>query len=56
MSYQPTYTITQNIISLIAEISEKLGRLSALQQGDEEQKSSLRLRRINPSLCVIFQV
>lgn len=43
MSYQPPYTITPSIISLIAEISEKLGRLSAI----EDQESSLRLRRIN---------
>ncbi len=43
MSYQPPYTITPTIISLIAEISEKLGRLSMLQ----EQENNLRLRRIN---------
>ncbi len=43
MSYQPPYTITSTIISLISEISEKLGRLSVL----EEQQSNLRLRRIN---------
>ncbi len=42
MSYQPPYTITPVIVSLIAEISEKLGRLSVLQT-----QNSLRLRRIN---------
>lgn len=43
MSYRPPYTITPSIISLVAEISEKLGRLSAI----EDQASSVRLRRIN---------
>ncbi len=43
MAYQPPYSITPNIISLIAEISENLGRLSVL----EEQENNLRLRRIN---------
>lgn len=43
MSYQPPYTITPTIISLIADISEKLGQLSVLQP----QNSNLRLRRIN---------
>ena len=43
MSYQPSYTITSKILNLIAEISENLGRLSAVL----EQSSNLRLRRIN---------
>lgn len=43
MSYQPPYTITPVIVSLVAQISEKLGRLSVLQT----QQNSLRLRRIN---------
>jgi len=43
MNYQPPYTITPSIISLIAEISENLGRLAAI----EEREPSLRLRRIN---------
>jgi Fic family protein len=42
MSYQPPYNITPEIIRLISEISEKLGRLSAT-----EETSNLRLRRIN---------
>lgn len=43
MSYQPAYTISPVIVSLVADISEKLGRLSVLQT----QQNSLRLRRIN---------
>lgn len=43
MSYQPVYTISPVIVSLVADISEKLGRLSVLQT----QQNSLRLRRIN---------
>jgi hypothetical protein len=43
MSYQPPYTMTPVIVSLVAQISEKLGRLSILQT----QQNSLRLRRIN---------
>jgi len=43
MSYQPPYTITPQILNLIAEISENLGRLSVVL----EQPSSLRLHRIN---------
>lgn len=43
MRYQPAYTITPVIVSLVADISEKLGRLSAIQT----QQNSLRLRRIN---------
>ncbi len=41
-SYQPPYTITATIIYLIAEISERLGRLAVL-----EDDNNLRLRRIN---------
>lgn len=40
--YQPPFTITPAIIHLIAQISEQLGRLSVLHQGD-----NLRLHRIN---------
>lgn len=41
-NYQPPYTITPAIISLISNISEQLGRLSML-----EDEKNLRLRRIN---------
>lgn len=41
--YAPPFTITAAIISLIAEISQMLGRLSAF----EEVSKTLRLRRIN---------
>ncbi len=43
MSYQPPYTVTPAILNLVAEISESLGRLSVI----EEQDDQLRLRRIN---------
>lgn len=44
-TYQPPFTITAKIISLIADISEQLGRLSAWQEAQDE--NTLRLRRIN---------
>ncbi len=43
MSYQPPYTITPQIVSLIGEISETLGALAVLQT----EESRLRLRRVN---------
>jgi len=43
MSYQPPYTITSSIVSLVADISERLGYLSAL----ESEARTLYLRRIN---------
>ncbi len=42
-SYQPPYTITSAILSLVAEISEAVGRLTALSH----DAGGLRLRRIN---------
>lgn len=42
-TYQPPYTITSAIIRLVAEISETIGRLSALT----DTIKALRLRRIN---------
>ncbi len=47
MSCQPPYTITPTILNLVAEISESLGRLSVLEELQEQQNSSLCLRRIN---------
>ncbi len=41
MPYQPPYTLTPAIVSLVAEIAEAMGRLS-LAAGDD-----LRLRRVN---------
>lgn len=41
-NYQPPFTITSKIVRLISEVSEQLGRMEALQQGQD-----LRLRRIN---------
>ena len=42
MSYQPTFTVTADIIDLISTISEKLGRFSLLTDSN-----NLRLNRIN---------
>ncbi|MFZ5798110.1 MAG: Fic family protein [Thermodesulfobacteriota bacterium] len=42
-NYQPPYTITSAILNLVAEISEKLGRLTALADSGK----ALQLRRIN---------
>jgi len=42
-SYQPPYTITPEILKLVAEISELVGRLTVLTDNSKE----LRLRRIN---------
>ena len=41
-NYQPPFAITSKIIRLIADISERLGRMAALRQ-----EQDLRLRRIN---------
>lgn len=41
--YQPPFTITQEILNLVAAISEALGRLTVLA----DQAKNLRLRRIN---------
>ena len=41
--YQPPFTLTPDIVSLIAEISEGIGRLNV----QLDQESQLRLRRIN---------
>lgn len=43
MTYQPPYTITSSIVSLVADISERMGYLSAL----ESEARTLYLRRIN---------
>ena len=43
MSYQPPYTITSSIVSLVADISERMGYLTAL----ESKSRALYLRRIN---------
>jgi Fic family protein len=42
-SYQPPFTLTSEIVSLIADISEYIGRLSV----QLEQEQQLKLRRIN---------
>jgi len=42
MSYQPPYTVTPAILNLVS-----LGRLSILEELQEQQGSHLRLRRIN---------
>ncbi|MDP2815932.1 MAG: Fic family protein [Rectinemataceae bacterium] len=42
-TYQPPFSVTSDIVSLVAEISEALGRLSVMP----EASISVRLRRIN---------
>lgn len=42
-TYQPPYTITSEILSLVARISEAVGRLNVLT----EQFRALRLQRIS---------
>lgn len=42
-SYQPPYTITPAILNLVAEVSETVGRLTAITDAPK----ALRLRRIN---------
>lgn len=43
MRYQPPYTITSKIIHLVSQISESIGRLTALIQIED----SLKLRKAN---------
>ena len=43
MPYQPPFTITDDVLTLVAEISERLGLLRAVYDAEME----LRLRRIN---------
>lgn len=43
MTYHPPFTLTPTILNLVASISEKLGRLSVL----DEQAQALHLRRAN---------
>ena len=43
MKYQPPYTITSKIIHLIAQISENIGRLTVL----DEKEDNLKLRKAN---------
>jgi hypothetical protein len=42
MSYQPLYTITSSIVSLVADISERMGYLSA-HESDEERSPPSRV-------------
>lgn len=43
MAYQPPFTITTEILNLVADISEAIGRLSV----EFEQEKLLRLRKVN---------
>ena len=43
MKYQPPYTITPKIISLVADISQEIGKITATLQIERD----LRLRKIN---------
>jgi len=52
MTYQPPFTVSPRIITLIGQISEAVGRLSAF--GDSEK--ALNLRRINPIRLVLLSL
>ena len=54
MKYQPPYSITSKSIHLIAQISEALGRLTALAQIQDELKlrKANRIRTIQGSLAI----
>lgn len=54
MKYQPPYTITSKIIHLIAQISESIGRLTALTQIQDSLKlrKANRIRTIQGSLAI----
>ncbi|MCH7305261.1 Fic family protein [Acinetobacter sp. NIPH1876] len=54
MKYQPSYKINSKIIHLIAQISEALGRLTALAQIQDELKlrKANRIRTIQGSLAI----
>lgn len=43
MAYQPPFTITSDILNLVANISQAIGRLSV----EFEQQKLLRLRKVN---------
>ncbi|NLB63604.1 MAG: Fic family protein [Fibrobacter sp.] len=43
MTYQPPFTITPEILTLVADISLSLGKLAVIQQGER----ALKLRKIN---------
>ncbi len=54
MKYQPPYTITSKIIHLVAQISESIGRLTALTQIQDGLKlrKANRIRTIQGSLAI----
>ncbi|WP_180168959.1 Fic family protein [Acinetobacter sp. YH12021] len=54
MKYQPPYTITSKIIHLIAQISENIGRLTVLEEIQENLKlrKANRIRTIQGSLAI----
>ncbi len=54
MKYQPPYRITSNILHLVAEISESIGRLTATAQPQDALKlrKANRIRTIQGSLAI----
>ena len=48
-AYQPPFTLTSDIVTLVADIAEQVGRLSA----QPDAGMDLRLRRINRILFVL---
>lgn len=52
MSYQPPYSITPAIVTLVAEISETLGRMSLATDDNFRLRRSNRIRTIQGSLAI----
>ena len=53
-SYKPPFTMTDDITMLVSVISEEIGRLSALQEGNitPHQRRTNRIRTIHASLAI----
>ncbi len=52
MGYKPPYTITEEIVSLVAAISEEVGRLSILNQHNLQLRRINRIRTIRGTLAI----
>ncbi len=52
MSYQPPYTFDEGMVSLVAEISERIGRIAALGERDLRLRRIQRVRTLHGSLAI----
>ena len=52
MTSRPPYSLNETMVSLVAEISERLGRLSALGERDLRLRRANRIRTIRGSLAI----